>query len=169
VSTRTPEQSRTWGNRIATMMLPLRTDIADPVERLRATSREATGAKRYAKLMQGAALEDWYEYLPPPLMRALAWVTTRMLHKGKPSSYNVIISNVPGPAQTLYIGGARLLSFHSIGQVLEGAGLNVTVWSYAGQLNFSFIACREAVPDVWEMVDGVREGLEELKKAAVAA
>ncbi len=41
-------------------------------------------------------------------------------------------------------------------------GLNITLFSYDGHLDFGFIACREMVPDVWVMVDYLREALEEL-------
>ena len=46
------------------------------------------------------------------------------------------------------------------------AGLNVTVWSYAGSLNFALYACARAVPDPWRLADHLSESFEELRKAA---
>jgi hypothetical protein len=44
----------------------------------------------------------------------------------------------------------------------DGQGLNMTVQSYNGNLDFGFIACRELVPDLWVMVDLLRESMDEL-------
>ena len=89
------------------------------------------------------------------------------LRKGKGGiGANVIVSNVPGPRQPLYLDEDRLGAFYSIGQVFEGTGLNVTVWSYTDQLNLSVLACRELVPDVWRLVDLFETSLNELLEAA---
>ena len=59
-----------------------------------------------------------------------------------------------------------MTAFYSVGPLNIGVGLNITVWSYVDQLNFSFIACREAMPDLWDLTDAVRDCLAELVKAA---
>ena len=61
---------------------------------------------------------------------------------------NLIISNVPGPRETLYFHGAEMVDYHPISQVGHGMALNITVLSYAGQLSFGFVACRDSVPSV---------------------
>jgi diacylglycerol O-acyltransferase len=38
----------------------------------------------------------------------------------------------------------------------------MTVQSYNGNLDFGFIACRELVPDLWVMVDLLRDSMDEL-------
>jgi hypothetical protein len=44
---------------------------------------------------------------------------------------------------------------------LTGA-LNITLFSYDGTLDFGLIAAREVVPDVWNLIDYLREALDEL-------
>ena len=66
---------------------------------------------------------------------------------------NVIISNVPGPRQPLYLDGARMTTYIPVSTIGEGMGLNITVHSYLDELEFGLIACRELVPDLWHMVD----------------
>ena len=66
---------------------------------------------------------------------------------------NVIISNVPGPRQPLYLAGAKLDQYIPVSTIGEGMGLNITVHSYLDELTFGLIACRELVPDLWHMVD----------------
>jgi hypothetical protein len=42
----------------------------------------------------------------------------------------------------------------------------MTVWSYVDQLNFGLLACKEVIPDLWELTDYLGVELETLKKAA---
>ena len=80
--------------------------------------------------------------------------------------FSLAVSNVAGPTAPLYLEGARLHSFHSCGQILEGMGLNITMWSYVNQMNFSLLACKEAIPDLWDLTEDIREAFEELRKMA---
>jgi hypothetical protein len=66
---------------------------------------------------------------------------------------NLIISNVPGPRQPLYLDGAPMKTYIPVSAVGEGMGLNVTVHSYLDELEFGIIACRELVPDTWHMLE----------------
>jgi diacylglycerol O-acyltransferase len=58
------------------------------------------------------------------------------------------VSNVPGPRERLKVGGAQLSDVFSVGPLIEGIGLNVTVWSYIDRMNFSLLACPDLLPDV---------------------
>jgi diacylglycerol O-acyltransferase len=69
---------------------------------------------------------------------------------------------VPGPRQPLYAGGARLAELYSVGPVLEGIGLNITVWSYLDRLYVGVLACRDATPDASSIIDGLHDALDEL-------
>jgi len=48
-----------------------------------------------------------------------------------------------------------------VGHMKFVAGLDVTVWSYASNLDCGFYACREAVPDLWRIA-GVEDSMHEL-------
>jgi diacylglycerol O-acyltransferase / wax synthase len=61
-----------------------------------------------------------------------------------------------------------LLSLSPMGPLLYGGGLNITVISYIDNLEFGFLACRELVPDLWSLADGIELALEELEKEAAA-
>lgn len=49
---------------------------------------------------------------------------------------NVAISNVPAPAMPLYMAGARMVNYFPVSIPGHGMGLNITVHSYAGLLEF---------------------------------
>ena len=52
-----------------------------------------------------------------------------------------------------------------MGPIFDGMGLNITVLSYMEKVGFGFVACRELIPDLWEIADAVPAALEELKSA----
>ena len=61
--------------------------------------------------------------------------------------FNLFVSNVPGPQLPLYIAGARVEGIYPVSAVTDmTGGLNITLFSYDGSLDFGLIACREMVP-----------------------
>jgi hypothetical protein len=53
-----------------------------------------------------------------------------------------------------------------LGPVMEGAGLNITVMSYRGVLNWGLMACRETVTGADALAAAIPEALDELLAAA---
>jgi diacylglycerol O-acyltransferase len=82
-----------------------------------------------------------------------------------PPQANVAISNVPGPPVTLYLCGAKLLSYYSVSIPYHGMALNITVQSYAGALDFGLTACRRALPasELGVLVKHLAAAYEELR------
>ena len=80
--------------------------------------------------------------------------------------HSLVISNVPGPDFPLYLAGAELVAGFPLGPVMDGAGLNITVMSYRGVLNWGLMACAETVPGVRAMASYVPSALDELLAAA---
>ena len=76
------------------------------------------------------------------------------------------MSNVPGPPIPLYCAGGRVVATYPMGPILEGAGLNLTVLSNMGNVDFGAIACTEMVPDLWDIATGFGDAVQQLKKAA---
>jgi len=58
---------------------------------------------------------------------------------------------------------------YSAGPLTEGTGLNITFWSYAGQMNLGAIACREALPDLRTLVDDFHDELARLDAPGATA
>jgi hypothetical protein len=111
-------------------------------------------------------LEDWVQYTPPALFSAFMRVYSRLGgadHHRAP--FNVVVSNVPGPTQPVFVGAARLTDLYSVGPILEGIGLNITVWSYLDRLNFSALACPDTLPDLPGLVKHLAPALSELSAA----
>jgi hypothetical protein len=61
-----------------------------------------------------------------------------------------------------------MLTYYPVSAVAEGQGLNITVQSYLDHLDFGLIACRDLVPDVWDLIDDLKASLAELVGLAEA-
>ncbi|MFF5210944.1 wax ester/triacylglycerol synthase family O-acyltransferase [Streptosporangium sp. NPDC000396] len=164
-SLRTPgDQSE--GNQVTIMITTLATQIADPVERLRAVRDAMALIKDRASLAPASWLQEVSDMMPSALTGLAARAAFNMLAETA-GPINVVISNVPGPQIPLYVSGARLLSYHPVSVITDvSGGLNITVFSYDGSLDVGVIACREMVPDVWIITDHLRDALSELKLLA---
>jgi hypothetical protein len=93
-----------------------------------------------------------------------ARTTMQILGRTRPP-VNLVISNVPGPRNPLYLAGAQLRANYPVSVVVHGVGLNITVMSYRDHLDFGIVADREQVDDVWSMLDGLRAALAEFQGA----
>jgi diacylglycerol O-acyltransferase len=81
---------------------------------------------------------------------------------------NVLISNVRGPEQTLYLNGARLEALFPLSTLIVAVGLNVTFMTYDGQVIMGFTANGSALPEVESMARYTREAFAALEKATAA-
>ncbi|MDJ0869225.1 MAG: wax ester/triacylglycerol synthase family O-acyltransferase [Myxococcota bacterium] len=168
LSQRKPEEMDALGNRTSLDYLWLRTDLADPVDRLRASHESADAMKAHFQASQGADLAALARIMPPFVGRLMdRYVRSR---QGRLSVFaNVVLSNVPGPRAPLYFDHSRVESWYSMGHIVDGSPLNMTVWSYAGSMNLGILADREVVPDGWVLVRYFRACLEELLEKAGSA
>ena len=170
VSSDKPEEmGRLGGNKVSNLFTSLRTDLDDPVARLHAISEVTRQAKVVQNTLGVEMMADWVEFTPPG---PLAWFMRAYSRFGladrHPPPINLVVSNVPGPREPLYVAGARLAELYSVGPVLEGIGLNLTVWSYVDRLNFSALSCKESLPQAHLITDGLHAALAELSGLAAA-
>lgn len=110
----------------------------------------------------GKAAMDGYTIavMSPAIGQTMLGLGGRM----RPQS-NLVISNVPGPAETRYFDGSRLESFHPVSLVLEGQALNITALSYGGAFSIGYTGCRDAVPYLQRIAVYSSEALNELENA----
>jgi diacylglycerol O-acyltransferase len=167
ISVRTSEQAGTFGNRIMLMAAPLFTSEADPVTRLHRTHDALKEMKERHKALPAALLQDANHFIPPAVFARAARLTFRLSTSGagRPT-WNLVISNVPGPQVPLYCAGAELKANYPVSVITDGMGLNITVMSYCGHLDFGIVADRDQMPDVWSLMDWLADALEELRPRA---
>ncbi len=137
-------------------------DIADPLERLRAIRDSAQTSKRVSDAVGKELARDLLEYLPAPVSEALVRYV-------RLPGIGLIVSNVRGPDVPLYMAGARLVNYSPISIALDGLGLNVTGFSYAGTMWICAVSCREMLPDPAFFAECLRTSFADLKHAAEQA
>ena len=163
VNTRAPDAPPVL-NSVSTFCVKLATDVADPVERLASIHRDAALGKADFEATRGAQLLDLMDLLPPPLRILVSRIPMLQKRLGQVSISNVVVSNVAGPQEPLYIGNGQLSAFFSIGPLVEGMGINVTAYSYCDRFNVSVLTDPRMVSDPWHLVELLQSSLEELRK-----
>jgi diacylglycerol O-acyltransferase / wax synthase len=123
---------------------------AEMKDALLALSRETVMA--YTLIIQGAA------------------VAGDLLHVSglMPPAGNILISNLPGSPVKLYLRGARLEEIYPISTIPPDMVMNITVFSYAGQMFFGMIAGYEAMPHLPEMRVYMHEAMAALEQEVAA-
>lgn len=154
VSIRNGEEVEKWTNRISSIFAPLPVHLEDPLERLAATNEAMVGAKSTFDMVPADALQNFSNYSPPAVFTQAAALASRLKIANRMASpVNLVISNVPGPREPLYLGSARLEHFYPVSTIGEGMGLNITVQSYEDKLDYGLVSCRDLLPDLDELMD----------------
>jgi WS/DGAT/MGAT family acyltransferase len=170
ISVRQQAHAGEFTNRVTGTVVPIHTDLDDPVERLRAIHASMAAAKELNEAIPATILTDVTEFVPPALAAQASRLSTRIrIADRMQPPFNLTISNVPGPRVPLYLGGAPMEHFYPVSVVAEGQGLNMTVQSYLDNLDFGLVGDRDLVPDLWELCDGLTDAMDELLTAAKEA
>jgi WS/DGAT/MGAT family acyltransferase len=171
VSVRTTEQSDagagdTYSNRVSGLLADLATTEPDPLARLRRVQASMDAAKAGFHTIPAETLQDFSQFAPPAVAaRAMQMASRLRIADRLTPPFNLIISNVPGPNHPLYSAGAELQHFYPVSALADGQGMNITVQSYNGRLDFGILVDRELVPDVWALTEMLHETMDELLAA----
>ncbi|WP_418315948.1 WS/DGAT/MGAT family O-acyltransferase [Piscinibacter sakaiensis] len=159
ISLRAADDSRN-NNQVSMTLVDLASELADPWQRLAAITGSTRRMKgeigRFGKLLP----QDFPSLGAPWLLGGLAAMFGRTGLAGKLRIANLVISNVPGPQQPMYLAGAKLSVMYPLSIVVHGIGLNITVQSYLGQLCVGLLACRRALPDIRRLAEHFEHAFE---------
>jgi len=159
-----PSPDRLAGNEFTYMTPSLPVHIDDPLERVRLTSVATAIAKENNQLLGPTLLPAWLSYLPPALAPPIFRAQARRVESA--SVMNLTISNVPGPRQRGLIEGATVSEIYSVGPIVAGSGMNITVWSYVDQLAISVLTDDRTLDDPHEATDAMIDAFTEIRSAA---
>lgn len=138
-------------NQVSMVQCSLATDVADPVQRLKAIHDSTAQIKRRVAAFKNLIPTDFPGLAAPIWAAGLSrlWASGSIAER-LPALANVVISNVPGPPVPLYLAGAKLSHYYPVSIVTHGLAFNITVQSYAGSLEFGLTASKDVVarPDI---------------------
>jgi diacylglycerol O-acyltransferase / wax synthase len=148
------------GNQITSLFVHLPVAEPEAEQRYRLTRGEAEGLKSGTQAIGGETLLKLTAAAPPVLHSWLA----RSLFASR--LFNVTVTNVPGPPVPLYAMGAKLREIYPLVPIAADHAVGIAVMSYNGKIVFGVNADRDTVPDMDELVDGIRKSLAELRRLA---
>jgi WS/DGAT/MGAT family acyltransferase len=165
VSIRGRRNAAATGNNISAYFVDLPVGEVDPLRRLARVSA-AMAAHKAGGQAVGAATLIRLAGLAPPTLHNLG---VRLASQFSSQVYNVLVTNVPGPARPLYAMGARMLDMYPVAPLAGGQAVSVGITSYDGGMHYGLTADRDAVPDVDVLADAMTDALAELLTATGAA
>jgi diacylglycerol O-acyltransferase / wax synthase len=156
VSYRPDDAGAELGNQISFVFVDLPCDEPDPEARLARVQHEV-GLRKAGGRPEGAdrALKA-AAYAPRPLRQALS----RMV--ASPRTYNLVVSNIPGPTEPLYMLGCELEEVYPVVPLSDRHALSIGMTTVGDEAFFGIYADRETVPDADELAECLDEALDEL-------
>jgi WS/DGAT/MGAT family acyltransferase len=160
VSVRSEDQRGSLGNKVSAMFVNLPVDNRPAVETLQAIAAQTADLKERRQAVGAEMLLGMTEYVAPTLMSLAA----RVVHRQP--FFNLVVTNVPGPQQPLYMMGARLLESFPIVPLTRNLSVVVGILSYDGTLHFGVWGDRDACADIEVFAGGIDDAFTELRKVA---
>ncbi len=155
-------------NQVFGMNCALATNYSDPVKRLTKINGDSRSSKTMASSVKDVAPNDFTVLGAPMLLPGLMQLLGKTgLADIAPNPVNVTISNTMGPPVPLYCAGAKVTSLYPVSIPIHGVGLNFTVQSYMGQLDFGVTADAKSVPDADLVGDLLVYAFDELYEAVL--
>ncbi len=155
---------RLVGNEFTYMTPSLPVHIDEPLERVKLTATSTVIAKENHNLLGPTLLPAWLTFLPPATAPRIFRVQGRRLESAM--VMNLTVSNVPGPRERGLVEGAVVDEIYSVGPIVAGSGMNITVWSYVDQLSISVLTDDRTLKDPHEATDALLASFGEIRKAA---
>lgn len=162
VSVRRPDERGHYDNRVSMILAELPVEFADPVTAYRATAARMRELKASHEPEAGELLTELAEVVPPPALATFLHTAFRVPQR----MLTTVTTNVPGPRQTLYARGCRMIANYPYVPIADELRIGIAVTSYGGRLSFGVTCDRESVPDVDVLTAGIADGMTGLVKAA---
>lgn len=167
------EGNQDFNTQASMTVVALGTQWADPHKRLKTIMASTARVKTARSDLKGVIPTDFPSLLAPWIVGGAAKAAFKVysatgLAKRLPMMANLVISNVPGPQVPLYMAGGKMLTFHPMSIVVHGVALNITIQTYAGQVDFGVIADKQALPQVQDLTDAILAAFELGKQVLLA-
>lgn len=148
------------GNQVGVILANLATHIDGCLNRLEVTKQSVQEAKeKFHRMSTDEATNYTALLLAPSGLTLLTGLMPKWL------AFNVVISNVPGPAKAQYWNGAKLERFYPVSAITNHMALNITIISYEDRLEFGIVGCRRTLPSMQRLLQYLDDALLELEVA----
>jgi WS/DGAT/MGAT family acyltransferase len=150
----------TYGNKIAIVPVELAHGQTDPYLRLREIIENHRKVKKAAKASHPASF-SYYTLLIQAY--AIIFEMLGLSNWVKPIA-NTLVSNMPGPSETMYFRDSQLLAAYPISTITPGGGVNITMVTYSGQANIGLVCCNNKIDSLEPLAGYCLEAFDMLEK-----
>ena len=150
------DETKTLGNRVAMVLVDLPVTDRTALMRLDRVQQSMRAAKTSGQIAGADALTRLSGFMPPTAVAAM----TRAQQIARP--FNLVVTNIPGPQQPLYLLGRRLIELYPQAPLAANQSVSVAALSYDGRIGFGVLADHDRVPDVDVLTRAIETSLDEL-------
>jgi WS/DGAT/MGAT family acyltransferase len=156
VSVRGDHGEEGLGNRISFMFVRLPCDEPEPLRRLMDVHEATSERKEGGEPEDADAAMRAVGRAPQVVRRAVSHLAA------SPEMFNVVVSNIPGPQQPLYMRGCELLEAYPVVPLAERHALSIGMTTVRETACFGLYADREALPDADRVAGHLDASIDEL-------
>jgi diacylglycerol O-acyltransferase / wax synthase len=154
VNVRAPDEK--LGNRISFMFVDLPCDEPDPVRRLQVIHGDTSTRKREGEPQGVDRMLKAVTYAPKQLQDIVSHIVA------SPRTFNLTVSNIPGPADPMYMLGCELDEAYPVVPLAERHALSIGVTTIRDRACFGLYADPARLPDADLLADAVDDSIDEL-------
>jgi diacylglycerol O-acyltransferase / wax synthase len=159
VSVRAQGDASDLGNQVAFLFIELPSDEPDPVRRLENVQMAMRDRKEAGEPRGFQAILEAVRYTPHRVQHAVSQVIADQ------RTFNVVVSNIPGPRDSLYMMGCPLREAYPIVPLADDHGVAIGFTSVCDNGCFGVYADRKTVPDAALLAGDIDASIDELKAA----
>jgi diacylglycerol O-acyltransferase len=156
VNLRDDEGASELGNRISFVFVDLPCDEPDPVRRLRDVHLEMSERKEAGDPQAADTALAAIGYLPRAAQHALSRVAA------SPRSFNLTVSNIPGPREPMYMLGCEMEAAYPVVPIADQHAVSIGMTSVGDKACFGLYAARECLPDADRLAEAIDASIDEL-------
>ncbi|RDI53189.1 WS/DGAT/MGAT family O-acyltransferase [Nocardia mexicana] len=148
---------------VSSFLIDLPVGEPNPVMRLSHISHATEAHARHRRGVRARTLVHMAGFAPASLHA----MSVRAASTFAEHTFNLVITNAPGPQQPMYIGGARMLEMYPVSPLLRNQASSIGITSYDGHVFYGLNADRDAMADIGVLSAAVHESMEEMLGACV--
>jgi WS/DGAT/MGAT family acyltransferase len=156
VSVRDGDAASALGNRISFVFIELPCDEPEPERRLAAVKAAMAERKQDGEPEGAHAMLDAIEYAPRTLQRVVSHATASA------RTFNLVVSNIPGPPQSLYMLGCELEEVYPVVPLADRHAVSIGFTTVGDQAFFGVYADRASLPDSDALAAAIADSVDEL-------
>jgi diacylglycerol O-acyltransferase len=156
VSVREKDHASDLGNQVSFLFIELPCDEPDPVRRLEDVQMTMSDRKETGEPRGSQTVLDAVRFAPHRVQHAVSHAIANQ------RAFNVVVSNIPGPRDRLYMMGCPLREAYPIVPLADHHGVAVGFTSVCETGCFGVYADRKSVPDAAVLAGDIDASIDEL-------